>query len=64
MRLMVAWEFEVTFRKTSVVRLASAIRSRKRGTLGGGSGLGVANEQFLLTREAFGDAWNRLSPDD
>ena len=29
----------------------------------GSAGLGAAREQFLITREAFAEAWDRLSPD-
>jgi hypothetical protein len=32
------------------------------GALGGTAGLGAASEQFLQTREAFIDAWHRLTP--
>jgi hypothetical protein len=39
------------------------IRFPAVGALGGTAGLGSTSEQFLLTREAFSDAWNRLTPD-
>ncbi|MGH7943716.1 MAG: spermidine synthase [Opitutaceae bacterium] len=38
------------------------IRFPSVGALGGTAGLASASEQFLLTREAFTDAWHRLSP--
>jgi hypothetical protein len=38
------------------------IRFPSVGALGGTSGLAAASEQFLLTREAFIDAWQRLAP--
>ena len=38
------------------------IRFPTVGALGGTAGLASASEQFLLTREAFIDAWQRLSP--
>jgi hypothetical protein len=38
------------------------IRFPSVGELGGGAGLSSTSEQFLLTREAFSDAWVRLSP--
>ncbi len=38
------------------------IRFPTVGALGGTTGLGSASEQFLLTREAFIDAWRRLAP--
>jgi hypothetical protein len=38
------------------------IRFPSVGALGGTAGLASASEQFLLTREAFTDAWQRLAP--
>ena len=38
------------------------IRFPSVGALGGTAGLASASEQFLLTREAFVDAWKRLTP--
>jgi hypothetical protein len=38
------------------------IRFPSVGALGGTAGLASASEQFLLTREAFLDAWQRLAP--
>lgn len=38
------------------------IRFPSVGALGGTAGLAAASEQFLLTREAFIDAWQRLAP--
>jgi hypothetical protein len=38
------------------------IRFPSVGALGGTAGLASASEQFLLTREAFVDAWRRLAP--
>lgn len=39
------------------------IRFPAVGALGGSAGLASAGEQFLFTREAFAEAWNRLEPD-
>lgn len=39
------------------------IRFPDVGALGGTAGLASASEQFLLTRNAFADAFNRLTPD-
>jgi len=39
------------------------IRFPTVGALGGSAGLEAASEQFLLTREAFAEAWKRLAPD-
>jgi hypothetical protein len=38
------------------------IRFPAVGAFGGSAGLGAASEQFLLTREAMQEAWQRLSP--
>ena len=38
------------------------IRFPSVGELGGSAGLSSTTEQFLLTRQAFSDAWARLSP--
>lgn len=38
------------------------IRFPTIGALGGTAGLGAASEQFLFTREAFDEAWQRLAP--
>lgn len=51
---------------------AAALRSRAGfdvirfptvGALGGTAGLAATSEQFLLTREAFAEAWHALAPD-
>jgi SAM-dependent methyltransferase len=59
----------VTLQRTSARRFLrrtedrfDVIRFPEVGAFGGSAGLAAASEQFLLTREAFEEAWQRLTP--